>query len=391
MYNKSMGKRVFLFVIDGFGVGASEDANLFGDEGSNTFQNVNSQIELKMPTLTKLGLKNIDGLNFKKEASVLGSFGKMRELSRGKDTTTGHFEMMGIISKQPMPTYPNGFPQEIIVKLEKEFGTKVIGNEVASGTEIINRLGDEHVKTGYPIVYTSADSVLQIAAHVDVIPLEKLYELCAIARKVMSGKDAVGRVIARPFFGTSGNYERLNNDRKDFSVIPDKNNTMQKLFDKKIKVVAVGKITDIFANQAITDRYINHNNKESLLATTEIQSTLDSGFVFINLVDTDMLYGHRNNVKGYANCLEETDKYLTGFIKKMKPDDVLMVTGDHGNDPTTPSTDHSREFTPLVIYGQNVKPNVNLGTLNGFDNIGKLIEDYFLGETSCIGEKVWKK
>ena len=385
-----MKKRVFLFVLDGFGVGASEDAYKFHDEGSNTFENLASKVELNIPTLSKLGLKNIDGLHFAKEDNILGAYGKMRELSQGKDTTTGHFEMMGIISKQPMPTYPNGFPKEIIDKLEAGFGTKVMGNKVASGTQIIQELGDEHLKTGYPIVYTSADSVLQIATHTDIYPLEKLYELCAKAREIMSGKDAVGRVIARPFYGTSGNYVRLNDGRRDYSLIPDKNNTMQRLFDNNINVVSVGKISEIFADQAITKKYVNHNNKDSLVATTQIQDELESGFVFINLVDTDMLFGHRNDINGYASSLEQTDKYLAGFIDKMKDDDILMVTGDHGNDPTTPSTDHSREFTPLLIYGKKVKENVNLGILDGFDNVGKFVEDYLLDKKSNIGEKVWK-
>ena len=386
-----MGKRVFLFVLDGFGVGESEDAYLFHDEGSNTFENVNAEVKLELPTMTKLGLKNIDGLKFKKEDDPLGAFGKMRELSKGKDTTTGHFEMMGIISKKAMPTYPNGFPGDVIEKLEKAFETKVIGNRVASGTQIINELGDEHVKTGYPIVYTSADSVLQIATHVDVVPLEKLYEYCSKAREIMTGDNAVGRVIARPFYGTSNNYARLNDNRRDFSLIPDKNNTMQRLYDSGIKVISVGKISEIFADQAIFERYVNHNNRDSLDATTEIQQKLDEGFVFINLVDTDMLYGHRNDVVGYAKCLEETDKYLAEFIQNMKEDDILMITGDHGNDPTTPSTDHSREFTPLVIYGERVKSGVNLGILNGFDNVGKLLEDYFLDKKSNIGDLIWKK
>lgn len=385
-----MKKRIFLFVLDGFGVGASEDAYKFHDEGSNTFENLASKVELNIPTLSKLGLKNIDGLHFAKEDNVLGAYGKMRELSQGKDTTTGHFEMMGIISKQPMPTYPNAFPKEIIDKLEASFGTKVMGNKVASGTQIIQELGDEHLKTGYPIVYTSADSVLQIATHTDIYPLEKLYELCAKAREIMAGKDAVGRVIARPFYGTSGNYVRNNDGRRDFSLIPDKNNTMQRLFDNNVNVVSVGKISEIFADQAITKKYLNHNNKDALVATTQIQNELESGFVFINLVDTDMLFGHRNDINGYAGSLEQTDKYLAEFIDKMKDDDILMVTGDHGNDPTTPSTDHSREFTPLLIYGKKVRENVNLGVLDGFDNVGKFIEDYLLDKKSNIGEKVWK-
>lgn len=385
-----MKKRVFLFVIDGFGVGASEDACNFHDERSNTFENLSSKVRLDIPTLSKLGLKNLDGLHFEKENNVLGAYGKMRELSQGKDTTTGHFEMMGIISKQPMPTYPNAFPKEIIDKLEASFGTKVIGNKVASGTQIIQELGDKHLKTGYPIVYTSADSVLQIATHTEIYPLEKLYELCAKAREIMVGKDAVGRVIARPFYGTSGNYVRLNDGRRDFSLIPDKNNTMQRLFDNNINVVSVGKISEIFADQAITKKYLNHNNKDALIATTQIQKELDSGFVFINLVDTDMLFGHRNNIEGYAGSLEQTDKYLSEFISKMKTDDILMITGDHGNDPTTESTDHSREYTPLLIYGKKVKANINLGTLNGFDNVGKIIEDYLLEKKSEVGKMIWK-
>jgi phosphopentomutase len=385
-----MNKRIFLFVLDGFGVGESEDAKLFNDEGSNTFENVNSQIPLKIPTLTKLGLKNIDGLHFEKQSDVFGAYGKLRELSKGKDTTTGHFEMMGIISKEPMPTYPKAFPEYIIKKLEEAFGTKVLGNKVASGTEIIKELGDEHIKTGYPIVYTSADSVLQIATHTDIVPLEKLYEYCAKARQIMTGKDAVGRIIARPFFGKSGNYVRLNDGRKDFSVIPDKNNTMQKLFDAGIKVISVGKISEIFADQAITEKYVNHNNKDAMIASKKIQQNLDEGFVFINFVDTDMLYGHRNDVEGYAKSLEETDKFLSEFIQNLRDNDIIMVTGDHGNDPTTSSTDHSREFAPIVIYGKNIKQNVNLGTMDGFDNIGKFIEDYFLKKPSKIGEIVWK-
>ena len=386
-----MNKRVFLFVIDGFGVGECEDSKDFHDEGSNTFENINNQIPLKLPLLSKLGLKNIDGLHFEKVSNVLGAYGKLREMSRGKDTTTGHFEMMGIMSKQPMPTYPNGFTDEIIEKLEISFEKKVIGNKVASGTQIINELGDEHIKTGCPIVYTSADSVLQIATHTDVYSLQELYELCEKARAVMSGKDAVGRVIARPFYGKSGNYERLNNDRRDFSIIPDKNNSMQRLYNSGVKVVAVGKIGDIFAQQAITESYVSHNNKDAFEDIKKIQNNLDNGFVFINLVDTDMLFGHRNDVAGYANSLEETDSFLSNFVSKMKDDDILIITGDHGNDPTTPSTDHSREFTPILVYGKPVKQDVNLGILNGFGNIGEFVEDYFLDKKSKIGELVWKK
>jgi phosphopentomutase len=387
-----MEKRVFLFVFDGFGVGASEDANLFGDEGSNSFENTNNLFEMNIPTLTKLGIKNIDGLHFKKEEKVIGSFGKLRELSKGKDTTTGHFEMMGIINSVGMPTFPNGFPKEIVEKLEKAFGTKIIGNCVASGTQIIQELGAEHKKTGCPIVYTSADSVLQIACDVDVVPLQKLYEYCEKARQIMCGKYAVGRVIARPFMEIDGKFERLNNDRRDFALIPDKNNTMQRLCDAKKDVISVGKISDIFAHQSITKDYPSHNNKDALASTKILLDEDFNGLAFINLVDTDMLYGHRNNPEGYAHCIEATDKFLSEFIKNMRKDDVLIVTGDHGNDPTTISTDHSREFTPLLVYGKNIKQNVNLETLDGFNQIGKFVEEYLIGEkNSAVGEMVWKK
>lgn len=386
-----MEKRVFLFVLDGLGVGASEDANKFGDEGSNTLENVNAQIPLNIPTLKKLGLTSIDGLHFSKESDILGAYGKMREQSIGKDTTTGHFEMMGLVTKTPRPTFPNGFPDEVVEKLEQAFGTKILGNVVASGTQIIQDLGEEHLKTGYPIVYTSADSVLQIACHTDVVPLEKLYDYCKKAREIMNGKYAVGRVIARPFMGTINHFERINEGRRDYSVIPDKNNTMEHLIEAKKDVIAVGKISDIFAGKSISQNYPSHNNKDALNSTQEILNKHFEGLCFINLVDTDMLYGHRNNVPGYAKSLEDTDQFLSKFIPEMKPDDVLMLTGDHGNDPTTPSTDHSREFTPILIYGKNVNQNVNLGILNGFYNIGQLVEEYLLGKPTEIGEKVWKK
>ena len=386
-----MEKRVFLFVLDGFGVGASEDANKFGDEGSNTLENVNAQIPLNIPTLKKLGLTSIDGLHFPKESAILGAYGKMREQSIGKDTTTGHFEMMGLVTKTPRPTFPNGFPDEVVEKLEQAFGTKILGNVVASGTQIIQDLGEEHLKTGYPIVYTSADSVLQIACHTDVVPLEKLYDYCKKAREIMNGKYAVGRVIARPFMGTINHFERINEGRRDYSVIPDKNNTMEHLIEAKKDVIAVGKISDIFAGKSFSQNYQSHNNKDALNSTQEILNKHFEGLCFINLVDTDMLYGHRNNVPGYAKSLEDTDQFLSKFIPEMKPDDVLMLTGDHGNDPTTPLTDHSREFTPILIYGKNVNQNVNLGILNGFYNIGQLVEEYLLGKPTEIGEKVWKK
>lgn len=385
-----MKKRIFVFVLDGFGVGASEDACNYGDVGSNTFENTNKLYPLNIPTLTKLGIKNIAGLHFTKTENVIGAYGKIRELSKGKDTTTGHFEMMGIISKVAMPTFPNGFPDEVISKLENSFGTKVIGNKVASGTQIIEELGEEHLKTGYPIVYTSADSVLQIATHTDIVPLEKLYEYCQKARDIMNGKYAVGRVIARPFNGELHNFQRINEKRKDFALIPDKNNTMQRLYDAGIPVISVGKISEIFADKAITKSYLNHNNTDAINTSLRLLNEDFNGFVFVNMVDTDMLYGHRNNVVGYGKSLEQTDLFLSNFIANMKDDDAFIVTGDHGNDPTTPSTDHSREFVPILIYGKKIKP-IDLGILNGFNQIGLFVEDYLQdGNKSDIGEKLWK-
>lgn len=385
-----MNKRVFLIVLDGFGVGASEDASKYGDEGSNTFQNVFYAEKPNLPTLSKLGIKNIEGLSIEKDNNVIGNYGKLREQSAGKDTTTGHFEMMGIVSKQPMPTFPNGFPDEVIEKLEKAFGTQIIGNKVASGTEIIKELGEEHLKTGYPIVYTSADSVLQIATHKDIISIEKLYEFCQKAREIMVDKYAVGRVIARPFDGEYP-FFRINEKRKDFSLIPDKNNTMQKLFDAGINVYTIGKISEIFADKAITKSFLNHNNTDAIQVSLQLLDEQKSGFTFINFVDTDMLYGHRNDVKGYAKSLEQTDKFLGEFIKNMKDDDILILTGDHGNDPTTPSTDHSREFAPVLIYGKNLPKGKNLKTLDGFYQIGNFIEEYFLNnQNSNIGDILWR-
>ena len=386
-----MGKRVFLFVIDGLGVGASEDAHLYGDENSNTLKNVLAKTNVSLPTLSSLGMLNLVA-DAENKTVASGSYAKMRELSKGKDTTTGHFEMMGIVNKQGMLTYPNGFPKRIVDKLENAFGAKLLGNCVASGTKIIEQLGDEHIKTGCPIVYTSADSVLQIACHTDVVPLQKLYEMCERARDIMCGEHAVGRVIARPFATINGRFERLNNDRKDFALVPDKNNTMQRLVDAGKSVFAVGKIFDIFAGKGITDNFSSHNNADALDDVNLIANKNFEGLVFINLVDTDMLYGHRNDFDGYAKCLKNFDYYLNEFlISKLSNDDVVIIVGDHGNDPTTVSTDHSREFTPMVVFGKNVKSNIDLGTIDGFDIVGKLVEEYLLNKAkSQTGEKIWK-
>lgn len=382
-----MEQRVFLLVIDGFGVGETPDADKYNDKGSNTFLNLYNTKKMNIPCLTSLGLKNIDGINLQQDmTNVIGSFGKLEELSLGKDTTTGHFEMMDIITTKKAPTYPNGFPQEVINALEKAWGVGIIANCAGSGTELVKQYGNEHVKTKKPIVYTSADSVLQIATHTDVYPLEKLYQMCEIARKIMVGKHAIGRVIARPFFTNSnGEFERLNTGRKDYSLMPPKPNTMSRLFDNHYDIVAVGKIEDIFNHQSITKSFVNHTNPESLEVLKILSTQQFNGLCFVNLVDTDMLYGHRNDMDGYAKALEQLDSTLPFVINNLNEQDYLIITGDHGCDPTTPSSDHSREYTPLLVYSKAIKTPKNFGMLKGFNNIGKFIEKLFnLNDNSQI-------
>lgn len=387
-----MGKRVFLLVIDGLGVGASPDAYKYGDEGSNTFLNLYNQRYLDLPTLTKLGLKNIDGIELHHSQNVEGAYARLQEKSAGKDTMTGHFEMMCDISETAMPTYPNGFPNEVIEQLEKAWGKEIIGNCVASGTEIIKQLGQEHLETKKPIVYTSADSVLQIATHTDIYSLNELYNFCEKARKIMSGKHAVGRVIARPFKTENGQFVRLNTARRDYALSPAKPNTMSRLVENGYDVIAVGKIGDIFNHESITKTYENHTNTESIEITKTLSTQKFNGLCFVNLVDTDMLYGHRNDIEGYAQSLEQTDKAIEYIISNLNENDFIIITGDHGNDPTTTSTDHSREYTPLLVYSKNLNCSINLGTLNGFDSIGKFVEKLFgLNANSVIYDAIFTK
>lgn len=387
-----MEKRIFLLVIDGFGVGASPDAYKYGDEGSNTFLNLYNLKHLELPTLTKLGLKNIDGIKIDHSEKVDGVFARLQEKSAGKDTMTGHFEMMGIISEVAMPTYPNGFPNDVIEQLEKAWGVDIIGNYVASGTEIIKKLGREHLETKKPIVYTSADSVLQVATHTDAFSLDELYEFCEKARKIMTGKHAVGRVIARPFKTEDGQFVRINTARRDYSISPATPNTMSKLVDNGYDVIGVGKIGDIFNHKNITKFYENHTNLESIEITKMLSTQNFNGLCFVNLVDTDMLYGHRNDIEGYAKSLEQTDKALEQIIQNLNEQDFVIVTGDHGNDPTTSSTDHSREYTPLLVYSKQIKNSQNLGTLIGFDSIGKFIEKIFnLSNESEVYDAIFTK
>lgn len=370
-----MINRVILVVMDSVGVGELPDAKAYGDEGSNTLGNIHKLIpELHLDNLTALGLGNIEGLHIQKVQAPKGAYGRALELSPGKDTTTGHWEIAGITLKQAFPTYPDSFPKELMDQFEQAIGTKCIGNEVASGTEIISRLGDEHVKTGYPIVYTSADSVFQIAAHEEVIPLERLYEMCKIAREMLTGEHAVGRVIARPFIGSTGSYKRTPN-RRDFSLLPISKTMLDVIKDNKLEVIAVGKIEDIFAGVGVTSAVHTKNNMDGVEKTLEYMKSDNKGLIFTNLVDFDMSFGHRNDVQGYANALKEFDDRLPEILAAMKDTDVLFITADHGCDPTTSSTDHSREYIPLIVCGKHVREGVSIGTRNGFGDISATILD----------------
>lgn len=386
-----MINRVILIVMDSVGIGALPDAGAYGDEGSNTLGNIAARVEdFKLENLEALGLGNIDGAaGYSSTVSPRGSYCKASELSPGKDTTTGHWEIAGITLEQAFPTFPEGFPQELVEAFEREVGAKTLGNEVASGTEIIARLGDKHTETGYPIIYTSADSVFQIAAHEEIIPLPKLYEMCEKARKLLTGKYAVGRVIARPFLGNSGGYKRTSN-RRDFSLKPIKPTMLDILKENGHNVMAVGKIEDIFAGEGITEAVHTKNNVEGIDKTLEYMSSGKNGLIFTNLVDFDMLYGHRNDIAGYAAALKEFDARLPEIMAAMRADDVLIITADHGCDPTTDSTDHSREYIPVLIYGDKIKAGVNLGTRKGFGDIGATILD-FLGLPVTIEGKSFMK
>lgn len=369
-----MINNVTLIVLDSVGIGELPDAGKYGDEGSNTVSNIIKQVpNINLKNLNKLGLgliEGVDGLDV--VDNPLGSFGRAAEKSAGKDTTTGHWEISGIVLNEPFPTFPNGFPKDLIDRFEKLIGTKILGNKVASGTEIIKELGQQHIETGYPIVYTSADSVFQIAAHEDVIPVEKLYEICKIARSILVDKYAVGRVIARPFEGKDGSFTRTAN-RKDFSLKPIYKTMLDIIKDAGLEVMAVGKIHDIFGGQGITQSVHTVDNMDGVDKTIEFIKTHNRGLIFTNLVDFDMKYGHRNNVEGYAKALEEFDNRLPEIIDNMREDEVLIITADHGCDPTTVSTDHSREYIPILVYSNKIKNGINIGTRNSFADIGATI------------------
>ncbi len=382
-----MGKRVIWIVLDSVGMGELPDAGKFGDIGSNTLGNIAKAAGLSLPNMRKLGLGNIEGMvGIEPIEAPIGCYGRLAELSNGKDTTTGHWEMAGIYSKQAFPVYPNGFPKEVIEQFKKEANVEgVLGNCAASGTEIIERLGMEHERTKYPIVYTSADSVFQIACHKSVYPVEELYQMCEKARKILTGKDAVARVIARPFEGYKGQYSRTA-ERKDFSLQPPSDHLLERIKEKGLIVAAVGKIEDIFAGKGITDAVHTKDNMDGVRKTIQYMKRETEGLIFTNLVEFDMKWGHRNDVYGYAKGLEEFDAVLPDILEAMEEEDILVLTADHGCDPTTPSTDHSREYVPVLFYGKKLKQNVNLGTGKSFADIGQTVAEFFGLMPLAIGE-----
>lgn len=371
-------RRVFLIVLDSFGIGEMEDAKLYGDVDVNTLRSVSSSSYFRVPNMKKLGLFNIDGVCVgEKEDAFTGRIARMKEASKGKDTTIGHFEIAGCRSDNPLPTYPDGFPKELLDEFSRLTGRGVLCNLPYSGTAVIAEYGDAHVKTGDLIVYTSADSVFQIAAHEDIVPVETLYEYCKIARKLLVGEHGVGRVIARPFVGESGNYTRTSK-RHDYSIEPPTVTMLDQLSEAGKAVIGVGKIKDIFAGKGITEFVYTSGNEEGIAKTLEYLEQDFEGLCFINLVDYDMLYGHRRDVDGYAKALTAFDEKLPEIMDKMRDDDVLIITADHGCDPSyTATTDHTREYTPMLMYGKQIAP-MNLGTRETFADIGVTVLD-------CLG------
>lgn len=386
-------KRVFLIVLDSFGIGEMNDSEAYGDLGTNTIGSVSTSSFFHVPNLKKLGLFNIEGVQCQNQEKVelpLAAIARMKEASRGKDTTIGHWEIAGIISEEPLPTYPDGFPQEVLDEFTRLTGRGVLCNQPYSGTEVIKDYGDEHVKTGDLIVYTSADSVFQIAAHEDIVPLETLYDYCKKARQMLQGKHGVGRVIARPFVGTSGNYTRTAH-RHDYSLQPPQTTMLDLIQEAGKSVIAVGKINDIFAGKGISEFVYTSSNAEGIERTIEYLDKDFEGLCFVNLVDYDMLYGHRRDVDGYAKAMTYFDEKLPDIMGKLREDDVLMITADHGCDPAyKATTDHTREHTPLIMYGKNIKP-VNYGTRETFADIAATVLDYLGVDKQVSGTSMYNK
>ncbi|MBV9759903.1 MAG: phosphopentomutase [Acidobacteriaceae bacterium] len=368
-------ERIVWIVLDSVGIGAMPDAAAYHDEGSDTLGNIAKRRKLELPNLRRLGLGNIRPLvGIAPEDYPVGAFGKCALASPGKDTTTGHWEMTGIILEKPFPVYPNGFPAEVIDEFERKIGRNILGNKAASGTEIIQELGEEHARTGSPIVYTSADSVFQIAAHEGVVALEELYRMCETAREILRDVNEIGRVIARPFEGDPGHFVRTAN-RKDYAVPPPAGMLLDQLAARQIAVYGIGKISDIFLHRGITASTKTKNNADGMQKTVDCMRHYAQGLIFVNLVDFDQQYGHRNDVPGYARALEDVDRWLPSL--PLKNSDALVITADHGCDPTTPSTDHSREYTPLLVYGDRVREGVDLGTRATLADIGQTAAENF--------------
>ncbi|MBS5786428.1 MAG: phosphopentomutase [Clostridioides difficile] len=384
--------RVIWIIIDSVGIGELPDADKFGDVGANTIGNiVKSQGDIDMPNMVDMGIGNIDGVDFlEKVDKPAAVFCKCAEISQGKDTTTGHWEMAGIVVDKPFKTFPNGFPKDIIDEFEKQTGRKVVGNKPESGTVILDELGEHQIKTGDVIVYTSADSVFQIAAHEEVIPLEELYNMCKIARKIMSGDNAVARIIARPYIGNKkGDFERTSN-RRDYSVDPFKTTVLDNIKGSGLDVIAVGKIEDIFNGKGITEAVHTKDNMDGVDKTLKYIKSNNRGLIYTNLVDFDSKYGHRRDPKGYKKAIEEFDARLPEIIEAMKEDDILIINSDHGNDPTYKGTDHTREYIPVLIYGDRIKKGVNLGVRSSFCDIGSTIADILGVEKTNCGESFKK-
>ena len=366
-------KRVFIIVLDSCGIGALPDASIWNDEGSNTLAAIRNHPNFSCPNLVKMGLFNVETVGGGVD-NPTASFARLGELSKGKDTTIGHWEIAGIVSPMPLPTYPNGFPEEVIKEFEKRTGRKAICNMPYSGTEVIKDYGKEHIETGALIVYTSADSVFQIAAHEDYVPVSELYRYCEIARELLQGEHGVGRIIARPFNGDYP-YVRTAN-RHDYSLLPVSTTMLDLLAEKGLNTISVGKIYDIFAGKSVSENNRTTSNHHGMEVTIDLQKKDFEGLCFVNLVDFDMKYGHRNDVAGYANAMTEFDGQLATFLDNMREDDLLIITADHGCDPSTPSTDHSREYVPMLVYGSNVKGGVDLGTRDSFADISATVLEY---------------
>lgn len=372
-----MFDRVVWIVLDSVGIGAMPDAADYGDAGTDTLGNIARVRPLHLPNLARLGLANIKALaHLDPVSSPAGAFGRCALASAGKDTTTGHWEMAGIHLEKPFPLYPRGFPREIMGEFERRIGRRALGNKAASGTEIIKELGAEHMRTGSPIVYTSADSVFQIAAHEEVIPLWELYKICETARDILRGPHEVGRVIARPFTGSPGSFTRTPN-RKDYAVPPPRGMLLDRLEEREVEIYSVGKIFDVFLGRGIREHVKTKNNDDGVAKTLEAMDAVERGLIFVNLVDFDQQYGHRNDVEGYAAALEQFDAWLPVFLARLRENDLAILTADHGCDPTTPSTDHSREYVPLIVYGPKARAGVNLGLRSTLSDEGQTVAGVF--------------